>query len=63
MNGLTRMVATDAISSYFHLELVSYMEPSYTTSSELEVMLKTYEDVFQKPLGLPPHKVRTTQFI
>ncbi|KAH0725500.1 hypothetical protein KY284_001365 [Solanum tuberosum] len=54
LHSLRRMAATDAISSYFHLELVTDLESSCTTPSELEVMLKTYEDVFQKPLGLPP---------
>ncbi|KAH0760251.1 hypothetical protein KY290_023744 [Solanum tuberosum] len=54
LHSLRRMVVTNAISSYFHLELVSDLESSCTTPSELEVMLKTYEDVFQKPLGLPP---------
>ncbi|KAH0672438.1 hypothetical protein KY290_024676 [Solanum tuberosum] len=53
LHSLRRMAATDAISSYFHLQLVSDSEPSCTLPSELAMVLNTYEDVFQKPLGLP----------
>ncbi|KAH0655105.1 hypothetical protein KY285_029987 [Solanum tuberosum] len=56
LHSLRRMAATDAISSYFHLQLVSDSEPSCTLPSELAMVLNTYEDVFQKPLGLPPSR-------
>lgn len=56
LHSLRRMAATDAISSYFHLELVSDLEPSCITPSDLAEVLKTYEDVFQKSLGLPPSR-------
>ncbi|MCD7454221.1 hypothetical protein HAX54_023976 [Datura stramonium] len=41
LHSLKMMDATDAIFSYFHVELVSDLEPSCTTLSELTVELKT----------------------
>ncbi|KAH0652914.1 hypothetical protein KY289_030592 [Solanum tuberosum] len=47
LHSLRRMVATDVISSYFHLELVSDLESSCPTLSELEVMLKHMKMYFR----------------
>ena len=44
--SLRRMAATDAISSYFHLQLVSDSEPSFALPYELAMVLNTYDYVF-----------------
>lgn len=48
LHSLRRMAASDLISSYFHLELVSDYESSCTTVSELEVISKHMKMYFRK---------------
>nr|XP_009762266.1 PREDICTED: uncharacterized protein LOC104214313 [Nicotiana sylvestris] len=55
LHSIRRMMATDAISSFFHLELVA--EPVMATDApppDLGDLLDTFVGVFQNPQGLPP---------
>ncbi|XP_019255164.1 PREDICTED: uncharacterized protein LOC109233755 [Nicotiana attenuata] len=55
LHSLRRMPAIDAISSFFRLEMVTEEVPdTRETAVELVALLSKFEDVFQRPTGLPP---------
>ncbi|XP_070052255.1 uncharacterized protein [Nicotiana tomentosiformis] len=60
LHSLRRLASTDAISSFFRLELVqeeqvvSEFVPTGSPPIELQDLLTSFVDVFHKPQGLPP---------
>ena len=53
------MAATEAIASYFCLEIVTgYNSITEQPTVELETLLELYADVFQKPSGFPPSRIQ-----
>ncbi|KAH0715240.1 hypothetical protein KY284_008145 [Solanum tuberosum] len=56
LHSLRRYVATDAISSYYCLQVVQNKIPNEeVTNPDLVPILDEISDVFLKPKGLPPH--------
>ncbi|XP_019237377.1 PREDICTED: uncharacterized protein LOC109217575 [Nicotiana attenuata] len=57
LHSLRRMAATDAISSFFRLEMVTEEVPDTREAAvELVALLSKFEDVFQRPTSLPPSR-------
>lgn len=53
------MTSTDAIASFFLLAMVTPEENcAGEMTSDLRGILESYDDVFQKPKGLPPSRVQ-----
>nr|XP_009797113.1 PREDICTED: uncharacterized protein LOC104243599 [Nicotiana sylvestris] len=59
LHSLRRMAATDAIASFFHLEMLCGEVASVVApTAELASLLDSFEDVFQKTVGLPPSRAQ-----
>ncbi|XP_019240631.1 PREDICTED: uncharacterized protein LOC109220626 [Nicotiana attenuata] len=59
LHSLRRMAATDAIASFFHQEMLCGEVASVVApTAELASLLDSFEDVFQKPVGLPPSRAQ-----
>lgn len=55
LQSLRRYLCTNAISSCYYLMLVNDDPPMSTDApNELAIVLSSFDNVFQKPTGLPP---------
>ena len=59
LHSLRRMTTTDAIASFFFLEMIT---PEGSCAGEMTTnlsgLLESYHDVFRKPTGLPPSRAQ-----